>query len=67
MDDFIIQGSEPIIKVDSLGIGITEGDVQKLSLSDTEYLDTVHLSYIIALHYYSIDYLHIICYLVPVH
>jgi len=38
MDDFIIQGSEPIFKIDSVGIGITEGDVAKLSLSDTEYL-----------------------------
>ena len=39
MDDFIIQGSEPIIKVDSLGIGInTIGDLQRLTLSDNEYL-----------------------------
>jgi len=38
MDDFIIQGAEPIIKVDSLGIGITDQDVKKLSLSDSEYL-----------------------------
>jgi hypothetical protein len=38
MDDFIIQGDEPIFKIDSLGIGIIEEDVKKLSLSDTEYL-----------------------------
>lgn len=39
MDDFIIQGTEPIIKVDSLGIGInTIGDIQRLTLSDNEYL-----------------------------
>ena len=39
MDDFIIQGTEPIIKVDSLGIGInTIGDIQRLELSDKEYL-----------------------------
>ena len=39
MDDFIIQGTEPIIKVDSLGIGInTIGDLQRLTLSDNEYL-----------------------------
>ena len=39
MDDFIIQGAEPIIKVDSLGIGInTIGDLQRLTLSDNEYL-----------------------------
>ncbi len=37
-------------------------------VSDTvfRYYRTVHLYYIIALHYYSIDYFHIICYLVPV-
>jgi len=39
MDDFIIQGTEPIIKVDSLGIGInTIGDIQRMTLSDNEYL-----------------------------
>jgi len=39
MDDFIIQGSEPILKVDSLGIGITAfSDIEQLSLSDKEYL-----------------------------
>ena len=39
MDDFIIQGTEPIIKVDSLGIGInTIVDIQRLALADNEYL-----------------------------
>jgi hypothetical protein len=39
MDDFIIQGTEPIIKVDSLGIGInTIGDIQRLTLDNNEYL-----------------------------
>ena len=38
MDDFIIQGDEPIIKVDSLGIGITDEEIKRLSLSDSEYL-----------------------------
>jgi hypothetical protein len=39
MDDFIIQGTEPIIKVDSLGIGInTIVDIQRLTLADNEYL-----------------------------
>ena len=39
MDDFIIQDTEPILKVDSLGIGIDVlGDIQRLSLGDNEYL-----------------------------
>jgi hypothetical protein len=39
MDDFIIQDTEPILKIDSLGIGInTYSDIEKLSLSDKEYL-----------------------------
>ena len=39
MDDFIIQDTEPIIKVDSLGIGIhTIQNIQRLSLNDNEYL-----------------------------
>lgn len=39
MDDFIIQDTEPLIKVDSLGIGInTIQDIQRLSLYDNEYL-----------------------------
>ena len=39
MDDFIIQDTEPIVKVDSLGIGIhTIQNIQRLSLNDNEYL-----------------------------
>jgi len=39
MSDFIVQDTEPIIKVDSLGIGLsTIQDIQRLSLDDTEYL-----------------------------
>ena len=39
MDDFIIQDTEPLIKVDSLGIGIkTIQDIQRMSLYDNEYL-----------------------------
>jgi len=43
MTDFLIQGTEPVIKVDSLGIGISTGiddytEIEKLNLSDTEYL-----------------------------
>ena len=39
MDDFIIQGTEPVLKVDSLGIGITAfSDIEQLALSDKEYL-----------------------------
>jgi hypothetical protein len=39
MADFIVQDTEPIIKVDSLGIGLgTIQDIQRLSLDDTEYL-----------------------------
>jgi hypothetical protein len=39
MDDFIIQDTEPILKVDSLGIGIDAlSDIQRLSLDDNEYL-----------------------------
>jgi hypothetical protein len=39
MDDFIIQDTEPIVKVDSLGIGIkTIQDIQRMSLYDNEYL-----------------------------
>ena len=39
MDDFIVQDTEPIIKVDSLGIGLgTIQDIQRLSLNDREYL-----------------------------
>ena len=39
MDDFIVQGTEPVLKVDSLGIGITTfSDIEQLSLSDKEYL-----------------------------
>uniref|UniRef100_A0A6C0L7X3 Peptidase S74 domain-containing protein n=1 Tax=viral metagenome TaxID=1070528 RepID=A0A6C0L7X3_9ZZZZ len=39
MDDFIVQDTEPIVKVDSLGIGLnTIQDIQRLSLNDNEYL-----------------------------
>ena len=39
MGDFIVQDTEPIIKVDSLGIGLsTIQDIQRLSLNDREYL-----------------------------
>ena len=43
MTNFVIQGTEPIIKVDSLGIGINTGiddytEIEKLNLNDTEYL-----------------------------
>jgi hypothetical protein len=42
MNDFIIQGSEPVIKIDSLGIGINTEidirDVDRLNLNDKEYL-----------------------------
>jgi hypothetical protein len=39
MTDFIIQGSEPVIKIDSLGIGIkSQSNVESLSLNDDEYL-----------------------------
>ena len=39
MDDFIVQGTEPVLKVDSIGIGITTfSDIEQLSLSDKEYL-----------------------------
>ena len=39
MTDFIIQGSEPVIKIDSLGIGIkSQSNVESLSLNDNEYL-----------------------------
>jgi len=39
MDDFIIQDTEPILKVDSLGIGLDAlSDIQRLSLDDNEYL-----------------------------
>jgi len=39
MADFIVQDTEPIIKVDSLGIGLgTIQDIQRLSLDDSEYL-----------------------------
>ncbi len=43
MTNLVIQGTEPIIKVDSLGIGINTGiddysEIEKLNLSDTEYL-----------------------------
>ena len=39
MTDFIIQGTEPIIKIDSLGIGIKSySNVDVLNLSDYEYL-----------------------------
>ena len=39
MTNFIIQGSEPIIKIDSLGIGIKSySNVDTLNLNDDEYL-----------------------------
>ena len=39
MDDFIIQDTEPIVKIDSLGIGInTIQNIQNLNLNDNEYL-----------------------------
>ena len=39
MTDFIIQGTEPIIKIDSLGIGIKSySNVDVLNLNDYEYL-----------------------------
>ena len=39
MADFIVQDTEPIIKVDSIGIGLgTIQDIQRLSLDHTEYL-----------------------------
>ena len=42
MNDFIIQGTEPVIKIDSLGIGINTEidirDVDNLTLNDKEYL-----------------------------
>ena len=39
MNDFIIQGTEPVIKIDSLGIGIKSySNVDTLNLNDDEYL-----------------------------
>ena len=43
MTNFVIQGTEPIIKVDSLGIGINTGiddynEIERLNMNDTEYL-----------------------------
>ena len=39
MDDFIVQDTEPIVKIDSLGIGLNNlKDIQRLALNDNEYL-----------------------------